>query len=229
MNESVTLSDGSEVSLPLLTDDALVCFAGFMAKAGSLPVPPGPLSALSLAGRTPCVLMVADYRSMSIGPYREMVVMSPVRYLGKGGPPISRGVFVHEIAVTSEISMLTGREVWGFPKYLADIRLDDSSGGIKAEMRSERSAFELSLPGRGLPLPASAPLPVFTVKDGRLLLSYIRMKGVLYLSVPMTARLELKSDTSSLAFLGGSARAGISGFMRVTKAALAGAVFEEKL
>jgi len=229
MTELFKLSDGNEVSLPLVCDEALACFMAFPARVNSLPQLPGGLKPLAVGGRTICALLLADYRSMSIGPYREMVMMAPVRYKGGARPPVTRGVFVHEIAVTSEVSRLTGMEVWGFPKYLADITVDQGPGGIKIKMESHKSAFEASLPGWGIPVPAKAPLPVFTVKEGKLLLSYIKMKGLMYLAPPATAKIKMSSGQSTLSFLGESKRAVASGFMKVKKATLGEAVFEDDL
>jgi hypothetical protein len=226
MTELFKLSDGNEVSLPLVCDEALACFLAFPARVDSLPRLPGVLKHLGVGGRTICALLIADYRSMSIGPYREMVVMAPVKYKGEARPPVTRGVFVHEIAVTSEVSRLTGIEVWGFPKYLADINIDQKPGGINVKMQSLKTAFRASLPGWGIPLPASAPLPVFTVRESRLLLSYIKMKGLMHLSPPAAAKISVESGDSALSFLGGSKRAFASGFMKVKRATLGSAVFE---
>jgi hypothetical protein len=229
MTGLVTLSNGSEVSLPLVTDDALACFETFRVNASLLPKLPASLRPLKFPGKTYCVVMIADYRTMSIGPYQEMVVMSPVIYRGEARPPARTGFFVHEIAVTSEVSRLTGKEVWGFPKYLADIRFENTTGKIKASMKGPDTAFEISLPRWGLPLPAVAPLPIFTVKGGNLLLSYIKMKGILFLCPPGMARISLHTESSTLAVLGKSARALVSGFMKVSRATLAGPVFEQRL
>lgn len=229
MTNTFTLSNGNEVSLPLVCDDALTCFMVFTAALKSLPELPTALAPLSVGGRTLCVLLVADYRRMSIGPYREMVVMSPVRYRGGGRPPIRRGVFVHEIAVTSEISRMVGREVWGFPKYVADIGFSEVGMRIGVTMKSDASAFNLRMPRWGPPLPAGAPLPVFTVRAGKLLLSYIKMKGLFVLAPPLLARIDSISAGSSLSFLGGSARSAVSGFMKVSKATLGGSEFQEDL
>jgi len=229
MTEPFTLSDGTEISLPLVADDALACFGTFLADRRALPELPGPLRPVALGAKTACVVMVADYRRMSIGPYHEMVVMAPVVYRGGGRPPTRRGVFVHEIAVTSEVSRLTGREVWGFPKYMAEININEEGPGIRVTVKSERSSFELSIPRWGLPVPASAPLPVFTELGGKLLLSYIKMRGMMRLSAPYTAKLISTGETSTLSFLGASSRAIASAFMKVSNATLGAPAFEEKI
>lgn len=130
----------------------------------------------------------AHYRSSSVGPYDELIVLIPVLYKGE--------LYVYNplIYVTTDEAMSSGREVGGYPKKIGDIQMQQfgnqwnlsfARGGerlISASMRSGSKLFSTPLPAdtpvslpfpynMTLPLPAptgkpqeSFPFPVMTVR-----------------------------------------------------------------
>ena len=123
--------------------------------------------ALLPAGLTPgpaamSALVFADYPDTDIGPYREVIVFMAAS-VGDAA-----GLFCPLIYVDSDAAMAAGREVWGFPKKLADISLDISGGRVEAALARhgvllaalEGQATDAADPGAG----GMAALPVYNHK-----------------------------------------------------------------
>lgn len=143
--QSVALSDGTTVEMPLLTYGAEMFSAFFTisaSKARALlpstdlrPVRPSPRRAL-------LAVQVMEYREKSIEPYREFVV-SLLVHRGPDLPVASAalmermpgaGAYLAHIAVTTEESRRVGWEVLGFPKFLCEVELAETSSERIAEV-----------------------------------------------------------------------------------------------
>ena len=111
----------------------------------------------------------AHYRGSSVGPYDEFIMLIPCLYKGQ--------MYVYNplIYVTTDEAMASGREVGGYPKKIADIRMEQfgnewrlsfSRGGerlISATMKSGRKLFSTPLPADkpvALPYPYNMTLPL---------------------------------------------------------------------
>ena len=70
---------------------------------------------LAIAEPATAVLSFYEYPSTTFGPYNEAILSLLVEHKGR---PMS---YIMHIAVTTEPPMLAGREIWGFPKKLAQI------------------------------------------------------------------------------------------------------------
>lgn len=70
---------------------------------------------LSLGEPATAILSFYEYRWTTFGPYNEAILSLMV---GHKGRPMN---YIMHIAVTTEPPMLAGREIWGFPKKLAQI------------------------------------------------------------------------------------------------------------
>jgi len=77
--------------------------------AEALPAP------LSVAEPATAVLSFYEYPWTTFGPYNEAILSLLVEHKGR---PMT---YIIHIAVTTEPPMLAGREIWGFPKKLAQI------------------------------------------------------------------------------------------------------------
>lgn len=62
-------------------------------------------------------IFISDYPDSSVGPYFENLIVLNCKY--KDQP----GAFVFNIYVTTEEALTAGREIWGYPKKLCDIKL----------------------------------------------------------------------------------------------------------
>jgi len=79
------------------------------AAAEALPAP------LTVADPATAVLSFYEYPWTTFGPYNEVILSLLVEHKGR---PMT---YIMHIAVTTEPPMLAGREIWGFPKKLAQI------------------------------------------------------------------------------------------------------------
>ena len=111
----------------------------------------------------------AHYRQSSVGPYDEFIMLIPCLYKGE--------MYVYNplIYVTTDEAMASGREVGGYPKKIADIRMEQfgnewrlsfSRAGerlISASMKTGRKLFSTPLPAKdpvGLPYPYNMTMPL---------------------------------------------------------------------
>ncbi len=67
--------------------------------------------------RTSDVLFITEYLDTTIGPYNESLIMLTCKHEYK------MGLFVLNIYVTTDEALCAGREIWGYPKKIADIHL----------------------------------------------------------------------------------------------------------
>jgi hypothetical protein len=125
------------VDLPFFYYDASVRQLNFFIDYGAA------VSKLEGTGLVPCrvfngkavaCLVFYNYRETSIGSYEEVSLVIPsypesfkdpkyylVNMLKRDGHKWTVGVYVLELPVTIPEARVSGREIWGFPKYLTDI------------------------------------------------------------------------------------------------------------
>jgi len=73
-------------------------------------------------------VVFAEYPDTTIGPYREVVVLASAK---RGG---TSGMFCPLIYVDSDAALCAGREIWGFPKKLAHIEVEQHGDEIRARL-----------------------------------------------------------------------------------------------
>jgi hypothetical protein len=109
-----------------------------------------------------CVLTFVRYEDTDLDAYHELGVILLVR------GPRGRGVYIHRLPVNQEFTMHAGRELWGFPKFLADIDIHEQPGATTCHLRHEdRDVLELTIRNGPLPMPQPA-IPTYTFLDGML-------------------------------------------------------------
>lgn len=105
-------------------------------------VPPAPLNIALPGGLAPAggisILMLSDYPTSDLGPYRELFVLTAAMH----GTDLVW--FCPLIYVTSDAALAAGREIWGFPKKLADISFELGEGTVKASVRRNQAALEIT-------------------------------------------------------------------------------------
>lgn len=75
-------------------------------------------------------------------------------------------MYIHRLPVTQEFTLAAGREIWGYPKVLADIEIVETNLGARCKMRLDGEEV-LSVrirPGR-MKLPNRTP-PTYSHLDG---------------------------------------------------------------
>jgi hypothetical protein len=205
-----TSSTGA-LELPFLARDASMLAAFFrvsMARATAA-LAGKPFHPVRILGGTGVVaLALIDYRDTIIGPYREVLAALAVVPEGVAPPTLPllglirastrRDVGFHalDIPVNEPAPGLSGRELWGFPKFVTEIDLSldlpapSVIGVVHAPSGEEQILVLEGRAGAGLPLPAM-DLVFYTVRDGRVLrtVAYARGKTHVALGRGLTLRL----------------------------------------
>jgi hypothetical protein len=134
-------------------------------------------------GRAALALTFFEYRDTTIGPYNELSVallVSP----GRGSPlgllrllagDRALGAHVLHLPVTTNVARAGGVELYGYPKFVAEIPIEVSGGKLHAELVHEgRRVLALDAPlpsGRGVPMP---DLVTYSLLDGYLMRTRVR-------------------------------------------------------
>jgi Acetoacetate decarboxylase (ADC) len=150
---STTLSDGSVVQMPLLTYRART-FAAFFtisaAKARAL-LPTDRLQPVRVSPHRALVtVQVMEYLEKTIEPYKEFVFSIPVHRSRRADIPLASvarwqrlpgdGSYITHIAVDDEQGRLIGREILGFPKFIADVEFTETPTEKIAEVSADGEA-----------------------------------------------------------------------------------------
>lgn len=179
--ESTTrLSTGHEVSIPLSTRASIsgvVLSASATATDSLLPAGLTPVRLTPRRGAV--VLMSVDYSRIGRGeidPYDEVAIMIPAvpdtgrLPFGSAVAALSGGVggYVWQLPVTTEPACALGREVWGYPKSVAEIEIHGDEGVRRTTLDVDgQRVLSLAVetpPTRSLELSLSS----FTQRDGDL-------------------------------------------------------------
>ena len=124
--------------------------------------------------------MAGNYRDTSIGPYREFIIMVPARYHPRFNPPLlpvlrmsaslSFESFIWQLPLTSEAGLHAGIDIWGFPKFIADIDFSEDSTWVKCSL-AEKGENILTLEVKKNPARMKTYFDnaFFSVKDRELL------------------------------------------------------------
>jgi hypothetical protein len=207
-----TLSTGQTVSLPL---DLSCTFGGTIvpARRGRLDahLPPS-LSPVAIAPAIGCVALVGiRYHRVGddsgIDPYDEFAVIVPAVSGSRTRLPLAElfdgetGGYVHWLPVTTDAAVALGRELWGYPKELAQIAVTDAPRAVRTVVRDgdssgERVRLEVSRPRIGVPL-AGLTVWSYTSREGSVIRARMRLRGELSIGSPVGTRLELASELAS--------------------------------
>ncbi|MBA2763527.1 MAG: acetoacetate decarboxylase family protein [Thermoleophilaceae bacterium] len=136
---STTLSDGTEVQMPLLTYAARTFAAFFTISAGKARalLPSDELRPVRISPRRALIMVQAmEYTDKNIEPYREFAFSIPVRRSSYPDIPGLSFVnwltgdgsasYITHLAVDTAQALLIGWEILGFPKFIAEIELSES-------------------------------------------------------------------------------------------------------
>jgi hypothetical protein len=145
------------VVLPVQVRDASAAFATFVVPAGPVRrlLPPGLAPAQPFPGRALCTIVGVDYREGDLGQYHEVgvcfLLKSPssrvdLLAMARNQAP----AYIHRLPVTTSFSCEAGRQIWGFPKEVMDIDVDDTPGARVVTLRDGGAmVLRLSAPRGG--------------------------------------------------------------------------------
>lgn len=168
---------GRRITFPVRIGDARVACATYLVRTeGAARLVSGSgLQPVSVAGRTPLVLVLVDYRVNDLGDYDEVGVALLVRHRGR------TGVYIHQLPVTQTFTLEAGRALWGLPKWLARAELSISGPDATCHLADDTGRHVLTAAMRTLPwrLPLRVPgtLTALAPRDGEVLASRVRARA----------------------------------------------------
>jgi hypothetical protein len=124
--------------------------------------------------------LAADYRDTTIGPYKEFIIMVPVRYQPRFNLPLlpvlrmtaslSFEVFIWQLPLTSEVGLHAGIDIWGFPKFIADIDFSEDADWVRCALAEEgEHILTLEVKKNPARMKTYFDYTLFSVKDRELL------------------------------------------------------------
>lgn len=142
-------------------------------------------------GNNRAMLAIAafNYIETTIGPYGEVAVAAPVTHGDKPaykylpGLLESRypgfGLAVLHLPVTNHLARVGGREIWGYPKFVAHMEFSNTPDYLECNLfESDHRILHMRCPKRGLIMRDRNPLITYSVKDKGLIKTIIPQKGV---------------------------------------------------
>lgn len=142
-------------------------------------------------GRAIVAVMLVDYRQNPLGDYDEAVVGFAARPV-ETGLIAGAGLWIEHMPVSEPFTREAGETIWGYPKTLDPLRIDDTRGEASIEWgRDGAQILTFRVATRGwLPLPTFRS-KTYTLKDGRLFCTPLAVRGSKARVSPGRARVEL--------------------------------------
>jgi len=173
------------VDLPIVYRKTRAWIAAFpcSAKAAARLLPDPELQPIQIwPGKSALGVAVYDYIDTSVGAYGEVGLAIPCRYRRSAAVPLlpllaeswlpDVGHWVELLPVTTEIANYAGRTFWGYPKFVASIRVDATYDSMRCTVsEDERKILEIEVHRPGPSRPLTFPLRTYTKKDDELLLT----------------------------------------------------------
>lgn len=150
-----TLSDGTEVALPIRYIDDRCLAATFLTDLGGAsevlegtglqPVP-------QEDGKAVVLYMTWEYRHTDIGPYNEVGLT--ILSVAKQDP--APAIYVADLPVTTEVANRAGQEIWGYNKFVTQIEVKGEGKRFASIVHDPQSGLIASLEGtRGGSVPVT--------------------------------------------------------------------------
>jgi len=173
---------GRTVTLPVVVRDASNASATFLVSSAAARawIPDGAFEVAELwPGRALLSIAAIDYRDNDLGDYDEVSLALFVRPRGakRGWPVLGTvadfvqgrlGTYIHRLPVNQSFTCEAGKTIWGFPKTVEEIALEDRGGRFHCRLSVDGvHALSISFPRGG-----SGSMPE------RELISYTYLHGV---------------------------------------------------
>lgn len=189
--EQTELSTGAFIGLPVRYLEWSAMMAHFPAPAAALRelLPSEKLKPAELVPGTGIVSLAAmEYRRIAdVEPYSEFGIMVPVLYEPSRNVPglpllmpdrFERfGLYVHHLPVTTEEARVFGVELWGYPKFIAEIGFEETDRVRRCRLRADGTSIATLEVAKSATRTRPMDLFSYTVKDGRLLYTRIQAQG----------------------------------------------------
>jgi len=195
----------TEFDLPILytRDDSFALFFTVDLRAARELMPSPNLHPVRMPwGKALLGVAAFNYVDTTIGPYGEVAVVIPVVHGRRPLPVLPAlmeagyrgfGNLVLHLPVTGTGPRDAGRGVWGYTKFVADMRFHIGPERLACRMdEGDEHILTLSVPRRGTIRRDTKPLVTYSVLDGRLIRTVIPQRAVFMLGLrPRGAALEL--------------------------------------
>jgi hypothetical protein len=205
------------IDLPILYFDVSTLLAFFVTSRDAVEAKlsgTGLRPALTIGGRALAGIAHYEYRQTGVGSYNEVGLALPVLPEGAPAPrnPIQAlygsvderhlGFYVLDLPVTTPLANAGGRELWGYPKFVAPIpfRLDRKSFESSViDPEGDGDIFTLS--GRLLPSLPAPPmsLVLYSHHQGNLLRTTVNVRGRMNLRPGRSLQLRVGESTHGTA------------------------------
>jgi len=180
--EIVLPSTGGHLRLPLRYPDSSIFAAQFAAPTAAVRagLPSPMLVPREVApGRVAVGVTAFHHRLTDVGTYHELGVFVPVAYRPHEGGDEVPGSYCAFLPVTTEAARVAGIDVWGFPKFVAEIEFEAREAGCRCRVH-EGGHEILNLEVGSIPVgdrSERVEAPIFTVQGGELLRSVVVSEG----------------------------------------------------
>ena len=189
--EDRELSTGARIGLPVRYYEWSGIMAHFPAPAAALRklLPTSRLRPAELFPGIGILTMAAmEYRRIAdVEPYNEFGIMVPVLYeprLPVPGLPLLApdrfkrfGLYVHHLPVTTQAAYDFGVEIWGYPKFVAEISFEETERVRRCRLRADGKQIATLEVVKSTTAGRTLDLFSYTVKDGQLLHTRIEAQG----------------------------------------------------
>ena len=189
--ETVQTSSGS-VKVPWLYREVVYMAAFFPASIKQVReiLPSNRLKPVNIGGgRTIYGFGAFEYREASVGSYNEVAMAVAYLYDPFVNLPylpalfdnaFQVGFYIHHLPVTTKIAYDGGLEIWGLPKFIADISFEESDDRRRCTLEDHgKRILTLEVQkGKG-PKPDVRDFRAFSVKDKMILKTIANVKGLL--------------------------------------------------
>lgn len=189
--EQTELSTGTFIGLPVRYLEWSAMMAHFPAPTAAIRrlLPTDRLKPAELVPGTGIVSLAAmEYRRIAdVEPYNEFGIMVPVLYepaRNVPGLPLLMpdrferfGLYVHHLPVTTEEARVFGVELWGYPKFVAEIGFEETGRARRCRLSCDGKAIATLEVAKSATRARPMNLFSYTVKDGQLLRTRIQAEG----------------------------------------------------
>lgn len=195
-SEEVVISTGVRIRLPERYLDWSWMNAFFPASAARVRrlLPSDKLKPfLIMPGVSMVSLTAMEYRKIAdVAPYNEFSLSVPVQYeplMNVPGLPVlfhplfsprwyrKFGMYIRHLPVTTQGARDFGVEIWGYPKFVAEISFEDRGATRRCRLRSKGKDIVVLDVGKMATKEQRIDFYTYSVKDGRLLRTPVQTQG----------------------------------------------------
>lgn len=176
--DAVTLSTGQRIELPVATEATMTAAIVPADREQAAALLPSALSPVRAGIGTAAVwLLSVEYHDIddgSLAPYNEFAVVIAATPGPPAGVPFLSPLFrtegyVWHMPVTTESARAFGEEIWGFPKVVADIEIEETDGRRRTTVTVDGDHLITTEVTKPPTVFRNDNLTAYAVKDGTLL------------------------------------------------------------